>query len=269
MCNRLKNILDRKKITKYQDDIQKQVSEIWKNDGPILLGEIIYHNYDPSDNKKNREIVFLDALDELDWLTSYDLENDQMKLLNKITYLQCLPYKQFSIEDQKAFLRMVGNGIVAAIKKDDNGVEKCRKQAFAFHKKTSIEVNRSWTVAFSLLLLLFISIYYCLLRQWNMDNDFILAGYFGVLGTFVSIFYRNSRIFNYTASDLCTLFIETLARFVVGAISGVLFSMIADHVVDSEKITPVITIASFAAGFSEKIIPGIVSKYENKLGDED
>lgn len=256
----------------YKKKIQNYNQLKWQDD-PISIEELIFSDYEDAaidDDKPKKKIVFIDTDFDLDWITSYSLDDHAQHLVNDVMVMTSLPYKHFPKEHQLSFLRILGQGIVAAFSKNDEDVRKCREQASAYHRLVSLDLYKKIRLQISTILLGLVVILFNLVRYFTGADDLaLLAGFWGFIGAYISICYKNGK--NEISYSINSKFIfwDIIGRFVIGTI----FGFIAYYFTNSFlfKMDPMIRtreniiIIALVAGFSEKLIPNLIGKYENKF----
>lgn len=254
----------RKKIQKYKSDIQEFNQKHW--DEPIQIEELIFSNYD-DDNKagsKKNEIVFIDINYDLDWITSYEVANENLLLVNNMMILTSLPYKHFSKKKQIAFLKIIGQGVVAALDGGKDDVAKCQEQASLFHRQVSYAIGR-WKNLLAALLAFVVGLVFF---RCTYENDwFHTCALWGFIGAFLSVCYRNEKRYSYVEQNFWSLLLNTLVKECMGIIFGIVSYYLANNMFVKTGALALenYTIIALIAGFSEKLVPSFIDKYENKL----
>lgn len=240
---------------------------------PIAIEELIFSDYEDSPvdgSNPKKEIVFIDTNYDLDWITSYSLDDHAQHLVNDIMVMTSLPYKHFSKEKQLYFLRILGQGIVAAFSKNDEDVKKCREQASAYHKLVSLDMYKKLRLKISTILLGIVVVLFNLVRCFTGVEDLALqAGFWGFIGAYISICYKNGKNEISYSINCKFVFWDIVGRFVIGTI----FGFVAYYFTSSFlfKMDPAIRtkeniiIIALIAGFSEKLVPNLIGKYENRF----
>ena len=146
----------------YKKEIQEYNQKQWKE--PIKIVELVYSNYDENNTKDpHNELVFINPNYDLEWMTSYPLKKEVADLMCEVLVLRSLPYKHLPKEHQLAFLRFLGQGIVASFSENDTDVKNCIEQASSFHKKTVVATYKNNCLWFSTIFALLLGawIEYC------------------------------------------------------------------------------------------------------------
>ena len=263
----------KKEIKAYREKRIKETQVRWeKNGNTIHPEEVIFEKYpEEGAEDKDEQIVFIDIEYDLDWITKYDLDSEKSKLVDKVMMLTALPYKNLSEEKRKYFLRYLGQGIVAAFSGNDEDVNTCIQQANAYHKKATLEWNRLIVLITALLFFIYGMIAAICIYQEDIRNTVLLECIlWGFIGSFLSILYKNSSKNENASSCNILLILETIARM----IAGCLFGCFSFYLFNSNflKLNDIFVstsynyiVLAFIAGFSETLIPSVVSKYENKF----
>ena len=257
----------------YKKKIQDYNQLKWQDD-PISIEELIFSDYDDQSaidgDKPKKEIVFIDTDFDLDWITSYSLDDNAQHLVNDVMVMTSLPYKHFPKEHQLSFLRILGQGIVAAFSKNDEDVKRCREQASSFHKLVSLDLYKKIrlqisTVIFAIVVLLFNIVNYFA----QLDNFVFSAALWGFIGAYLSISYKNGRNDVSYSINCKFVFWDIVGRFVIGTIFGIVACYFTNSILfkmdPSIRTKENIAIIALIAGFSEKFITSLIGKYENKF----
>lgn len=255
----------------YKKQIQDFNQSKW--DEPIAIEELIFSDYEDlsaDGGEPKKKIVFIDTNYDLDWVTSYSLDDHVQHLVNDIMVMTSLPYKHFSKEKQLSFLRILGQGIVAAISDNDEDVKMCREQASSFHRQISLDVYKKGrlqisTIIFATVIILFYVV--CLCVQFKTIA--ITAALWGFIGAYLSVCYKNGKNEATYSINGRFVFWDIVGRFVLGTISGIIAYFFTNscllNIDPCFRTTENISILAMIAGFSENIIPNLMGKYENKF----
>lgn len=255
----------------YKRQIQDFNQSKW--DEPIAIEELIFSNYEDSSTeggKSKKEIVFIDANYDMDWITSYSLDDHAQHLVNDIMVLTSLPYKHFSKEKQLYFLRIIGQGIVAAFSENDDDVRKCREQASAYHRLVSLDLYKKIRLQISTILFGLVAVLFGVATcAMNTEKLVLIASFWGFVGAYISICYKNGRNESSYSINKKFVFWDVVGRLVIGSIFGVVAFYFTNSVLfkmdPSIRTRENIVIIALIAGFSEKLIPSLIGKYENKF----
>lgn len=255
----------------YKTQIQDFNQGKWED--PIAIEELISSDYeDSSANGGNpkKEIVFIDTNYDLDWITSYSLDEHAQHLVNDIMVMTSLPYKHFSKEKQLSFLRMLGQGIVAALSENDEDVRRCREQASVYHRLVSLDLYKKLRLKISTILFGLVIILFGVVTWLMKAEDLVLtAGFWGFVGAYISICYKNGKNESSYSINKKFVFWDVVGRFVIGTVFGVVAFYFTNSVLfkmdPSIRTRENIVIIALIAGFSEKLIPSLIGKYENKF----
>lgn len=270
MCWRKKNLKSDQE--EYKKKIQEFNQSKWKDD-PIEIEELIFADYEENVAEgavPKNQIVFIDTAFDLDWITSYSLDEHALHLVNDIMVLTSLPYKHFSKDKQLAFLRILGQGIVAAFSGNDDDVRKCREQASNFHRLNSLDLYKEFRLKVSTIIFTIVFVLFNILHHIaNVENLIFTAGYWGFIGAYVSICLKNGTNDTSYSYNKSFVFWDLVSRFIIGSIFGVLIYYFTNSFLfkmDSGiRTKDNFVILAFIAGFSEKLIPNLLGKYENKF----
>lgn len=266
------------KLEDYKKRIQEYNQKQWE-DEPIEIEELIHSNYEDSStsdgNSSNgkltkKEIVFIDIDYCLDWITSYTVKTEVMNLINDLMVMVSLPYKHFPKDKQLSFLRIIGQGIVAALSENKDDVKNCIAQASSFHRMISLDIYKKFCLEVSTVLFLIGIITYNLIMYFgHLQCNLCSAGLWGFIGAYLSICYKTGKKEASLSFNNMYMFWNIVIRFVIGTIFGCIvyyFTGSAFFKLDSTSATSEnISLLALVAGFSEKLIPNLIGKYENKF----
>ena len=265
------------KINETQEAYRKKIQDYnqlkWK-ENPISIEELIFSDYDDQPaidgDKTKKEIVFIDTDFDLDWITSYSLDDHAQHLVNDVMVMTSLPYKHFPKEHQLSFLRILGQGIVAAFSKNDEDVKRCREQASSFHKQVSLDLYKKLRLQISTVIFAIVVFVFNIVNFFaQLDNLVFSAALWGFFGAYLSISYKNGKNDVSYSINCKFVFWDIVGRFVVGTIFGIVACYFTSSILF--KMDPTIrtkeniVIIALIAGFSEKLIPSLIGKYENKF----
>ena len=255
-------------IKAYKQKIQEFNQKKW--DEPIEIEELIFSNYECADGICKKELIFVDTEFDLDWLNANPLSDKALHLVNDIMVMTSLPYKHFSKEKKLAFLRILGQGIVAAFSENEEDVKKCREQATSFHKLIALDKYKRLRLQIStLLFIVLLHIFIILINAIHCKDMFFFSALWGLVGAYLSICYKTGKNdFSYSINQSFILW-DTVSRFVIGTIFGIIAYYLTISVFSSMdswiRTKEGIAILALIAGFSEKLIPNLLGKYENKF----
>ena len=270
------------KLDDYKKRIQECNQKQWV-DEPIEIEELIHSNYEASSDKTEvsesdntngkspiKEIVFIDINYDLDWITSYTVKPEVINLINDLMVMVSLPYKHFPKDKQLSYLRVIGQGIVAALSENKDDVKNCVAQASAFHKMISLDIYKNYCFWVSTLLFAIGFIAYNLVTHiCHLESNLYSAGLWGFIGAYLSICYKTGKKDASLSFNNKYIFWNIVVRFIIGTIFGCIvyyFTGSAFFKLDSSSATSEnISLLALVAGFSEKIIPNLIGKYENKF----
>ena len=268
----------KKEIQAYREKRIKETQDRWgKNGNSICPEEVIFEKYPESEtDDKNEQIVFIDIEYDLDWISKYDLDVDKSKdeekrkLIDKVMMLTALPYKNLSLEKQKYFLRYLGQGVVAAFSGNEDDVKCCIQQANAFHRKSTLEWNRLIVLATALCAFIVGMVVAWINEDQIKTSVLLVCILWGFIGSFLSILYKNNSKNENASSCKILLILETITRMIAGCLFGSFsFYLFNSNFLKLNDIFISISynyiVLAFVAGFSETLIPSVVSKYENKF----
>ena len=215
-------------------------------------------------------IVFIDGDSEVDFETTdaYDKEHPPCEvrlstIYNRIEDLAHRPAVQYlSAKNQKALVRLLGSALAAELDMAQSEADKTIQMAEQFLKQRTIEISRRW-----LLLSAFGAAAISLaLWHWLVPKDFL---FFGCLGAFFSILCKTGKLDYDCEAGVFLNILEVISRFFAAMISAYLAGKLFEAdllftVLREIKTVSVLPLIYFAAGFSERLIPSIVTTLGGK-----
>lgn len=214
-------------------------------------------------------IVFLDGDSEVDFETTnaYDSGHAQDKgrlneVYNRIEELEHRPVVQYmSSKNQKAFARLLGNALAAELDIAKTVSDQTIQRAEQFLQQRTAEISRRW-----LLLSAFgVAIISWVFWKWFFSKDFML---FGCAGAFFSILCKTGKLEYDCEAGIFLNVLEIVSRFFAATISaylaGQLFAADLLFTALKSKDPSIVPLIYFVAGFSERLVPSIVTTLEIK-----
>lgn len=232
-------------------------------------------------------IVFLDSQLDIDWITSnnYDEENKNNKayivdILSKIENLQHEPTVSFlSYSMKKNFKCLLAESLVYVFDNQfelaNSSIEKSKK----YIRNRNFEISRKWHLQYSLLfMLVFIFIAVCIIinkqylsELFNISTEKVsryIYIVFGAIGASLSIIQKTGKRYYNAESGRYLHALEAVSRLIAGMISS-LFAICLiqlDLVFTNFKTigepNQGMIIISIIAGFCERFVPSMITKFE-------
>lgn len=215
-------------------------------------------------------IVFIDGDSEVDYETTDAYDEAHLSrevrlstIYNRIEDLEHRPAVQYlSAKNQKALVRLLGNALAAELDMAQSEADKTIQMAEQFLKQRTIETSRRW-----LLLSAFGAAAISLaLWHWLVPKDFL---FFGCLGAFFSILCKTGKLDYDCEAGMFLNILEVISRFFAAMISAYLAGKLFEAdllftALREIKTVSVLPLIYFAAGFSERLIPSIVTTLGGK-----
>lgn len=216
-------------------------------------------------------IVFLDSDLEVDFETTdeYDKQYPDRKekiddTYTRIEEMEHSPAVQYlSEKTKKAFTCLLGDALVAELNGSKETVTQTLQTAETYFKARTAEISRRWLLinAFGATL-----IGYAIWKLF-LPKDFVL---FGCLGALFSILCKTGKLEYDCQGGRFLNMLEILSRFLAAIISAYLAEQLyqidllfsAFKTIDDSSI--VLSLICFVAGFSERLVPSIVSHLGSK-----
>ena len=220
-------------------------------------------------------IVFLDGNSEVDFETTdaYDSEHSQCKerlnvVYNRIEELEHRPAVQYlSSKNQNALVRLLGNALAAELDMAGTVADQTLQTAEQFLKQRTTEISRRWLLLGSF----GVAIVSWVLWQCFFQKDFIL---FGCLGAFFSILCKTGKLEYDCEAGAFLNILEVISRFFAAIISAYLAGQLFEAdllftALKGDQTGSFLPLIYFVAGFSERLIPSIVTTLGTKEKDEE
>jgi len=225
-------------------------------------------------------LVFIDRDLDLDYITDQPLQG-QSALVAEICSVENLPCKHLPKSEVIAFKRILGGALTCAIEGSDEQARVQVKKAKDYLSKRVTERSRQWNLLCCLpvvSLMAWLAYKHPGLLDLSVGDSqyssWLIAAFFGTLGAFVSMVQKSGSRELDSASGFWLHLIETYIRFFSGAISGVVLVALCSSALAPEVFEAVLPSAAgtqvlgFIAGFSDRLIPSIVSKYQPERESE-
>lgn len=244
--------------------------EAYRKQFGIVDKYLIDYQYDPSDQKDNGYIVFIDFQNDLDYIDCRDLndparEREQNRWIAKLQHAEASQCKHLPESQQMDFKRMLGVGYQHVLNGNFDDVAAVIDEAKTYLRKRNKEYSRELFLKSGLPAALSAGILGLVGYFAGYRNPWIYGILFGILGAFVSIWTRYGKV-QFTGQAHNRLHIlECYSRLLIGTIFAVIAmvaiqcQLILPNISGSEKLYSFI-IAAFIASFSERFIPSIVER---------
>lgn len=216
-------------------------------------------------------IVFLDSDLEVDFETTdeYDIEHSERKERINATYNRieemehspAVPYLSKNIK--KAFVRLLGDAFAAELNGFDETANQTLQTAETYFKARTAEISRRWLLinAFGATLIGYV------IWKLFLPKDFVL---FGCLGALFSILCKTGKLEYDCQAGRFLNMLEILSKFLAAIISAYLaeqlyhMDLLFTAFKTIENSSVVLSLICFIAGFSERLVPSIVSHLGSK-----
>lgn len=249
----------------HQLDVEELIHEQWERDS----------NREPK-IKDDSYIVFIDHELDVDWITESNILPERGKGVSAAETIgarRCdhLPRKQvFELK------RLVGQAIVCSI--EGNLDESCEltKKAAEFLKARTEERSRLWTQVSAHLQMLIVCIFGLFIwgkgPNWlNFNNFFCIGVSGGLVGSYLSILLSAGKGSWDSSSGKFIHGVEVFTKLLMGALLGGIAVTITESIHCPPGLKAIapdgysIFILALAAGFIERLIPRMISKYSNNI----
>ena len=254
---------------------------------PIEVYELIHEKYDASPQNaatgapspSENFIVFIDSELDIDWIADKTISEESAELISLAESVGARRCHHLPREQVLEFKRIIGQAIVSALQGSKKQPQKLANEAAVFLKNRTVERSRVWTLCSSHLLILSFLIFAwlvsnsALFQVWNakIPVEFWLATAGGLVGAYLSVIQKTGSGDMDAASGKKIHAIEVLTKLVAGfLLGGIAFALSQSvHAPPSLKAitadSPSMFLFSFAAGFIERLIPRMVSRYSESI----
>lgn len=234
----------------------------------------------------DRYVVWLDSENEFDWETTdkYDTDskNDINTYISKIGLLQhqpiarCLSKKQY-----KEFNYMLAEAVVLVLENEFCEADKHILAAEQYLNNRNCEITRKWQLEFCFIILFVI----LLIAGFAKQNYLVISNFLGIstevidtlgysvlgtIGATLSIIQKSGKKCYDCESGRFLNFLEILSRMFASVISGFVviylynLDLIFANFHSEENAQYCLILICIIAGFSERLVPSIISNFENK-----
>lgn len=238
-----------------------------------------------------RYIVWLDCENEFDWETTdnYDNQNiaDINKYISRIGLLQHQPISRCLSRNQyKEFNYMLAEVVVLVLENDFCDAEKQISIVEHYLKNRNCEITRRWQLEYCFLILATILIltgiakyhYSCISSCLGLSIDTMNMISYPVLGTIgatLSIIQKSGKKCYDCETGRFLNFLEILSRMFASIISGFViiylykWDLIFANFHSEKNAKYCLILICIIAGFSERLVPSIINKFETNEQKED
>ncbi len=261
----------------FVDSKFKDRKKILKKEYEVMLADSEFTDISPDNIEilirfdKDSYIVFVDKDLELDWQTTNAYDNlhsgpdsDQKCLLNSVEMLQHSPTVSYLDKKKRIeFIRLLGESWVYALDECYDLAKETSEAARNYLLKRNYEISRKWQLIGSFAVSMII-IFGFVISKWNT----YLA--FGCIGALFSIIYKSGKIDYDCEAGKFLNGLEIISRFVASIISAYIIvqlfnlNLIFSTFKASEQHEIAIILLCFIAGFSERLVPSIISRIESE-----
>jgi hypothetical protein len=264
-------------------ELNKAFKERWKIEDSETY-ELVHERHSEKEEEKKKEhnfVVWIDCQFDVDWFFDGNLTQEANELTTQAEAVQARRCKHLPLDQILELKRLVGHAVVSALRGSKATTLKLIKEAEHFLKERTVERSRIWTLwsAHSVLLffvLLGSAALHFLGTKWKMvDATLLTTASAGLLGAYLSV-VQNAGKGKWDASagrlaHVTEVITKLLAGFLTGAVVFALSK--SSHAPNSLKALTTDEhsqfILGFIFGFSERLIPRIVTKYAGKDSQND
>ncbi|MDR3492160.1 MAG: hypothetical protein P4M12_09005 [Gammaproteobacteria bacterium] len=235
-------------------------------------------------------IVYIDLEDDIDWETTeeYDNTEEQQNLeahnsvINDAALLEVTPSDGLQPKQILQFKRLIGEALACSFDRDYDNARKMLDVATKYVGDRNEETSRSWYLSASFIMailfaLLGSAVWLCRLKAITILGAegmwLILASVAGTQGALLSVITRSGKLKLNCSAGMWLHHLEGGSRIWAGALSGFLVSLAVRHEIvfapltRGNKMTGVMLIAGFVAGYGERLASSIISKFESTHAD--
>lgn len=233
-------------------------------------------HYSVDNDSKQGYIVFVDNENDLDYIDKRDRKDwsdDDKKncsrYIAKLQIAEATPHLNLDEDQIMAFKRKLGGGYILAMERSFEGIDCVIEEALTFLRQRNIEYARTkFLESANLIAVVFVLIGFLLYLN-GITIKWFYGVIFGVLGAYTSVWTRYGRMMMTGLATKWLHYLESISRLFIGSVFGVvamfaikcglLFSDISSNL---ELFA--YSLVSFAAGFSERLIPSLIEKVINE-----
>jgi hypothetical protein len=239
--------------------------------------EMVQERYSaPEDPGRPNFIVWLDMQLDVDWVYKGDLADEANELVTSAEAVQARRCKHLPIEQIVEFKRIVGHAVVSGLQGSNPAAEKLIKEAERFLKDRTVERSRIWTLLnahfiFVLLVLIVLAIVQLGGNQLSgAGPGLLVTASGGLLGSYLSVIQNANKGKWDAAAGMAAHCTEVATKLVAGLFTGAVVFVLSRSVHAPESIKALTTdyysqfILGLVSGFSERLIPKVVTHYSAK-----
>ncbi len=263
-----------KKAAQYAE--LKEILKEFPDISPDNVNTLVRHS-------SERYIVWLDCENEFDWETTNNYrEPDEINTyISRIGVLQHQPISRcLSKKQYKEFNYMLAEAIVLVLENELCEADKHIFIAEQYLQNRNCEITRKWQLEFCFIILTIILAlmgvgkhnYLYLLNYFGISTDVMNTIGYSVLGTIgatLSIIQKSGNKCYNCESGRFLNFLEILSKMFASIISGFIviylykLDLIFANFHSEENSHYCLILICIIAGFSERLVPSIISKFEN------
>lgn len=244
--------------------------------GNIVDQYLIY--YDSNEEENFREIVYIDAENDIDWFIIGDKaskEDKQIrhKYIAKLDTAHAASVQNLSKEEIINFKKILGVGYSAALHCNWDKVDTAIANAIEYKDARNKERSRkmllsSASLYLSILVIAFLLFIHNVTKHPHMDMFWGIL--MGALGSYVSIWMRYGKM-DLTGLGTPSLhYLESFARILIGVIFAIVLifavksGIILNNFLNGVDERILFSLVGFCAGFSEKLVPTVMEHFVTK-----
>lgn len=224
-------------------------------------------------------IVFIDFDNDLDYVIKgqreWSIEDNKAfaASIAKLQIAEATPYLNLSEEETLAFKRKLGGGYILALQCKFEGIDEVIADALTFLRQRNVETARTkFLESANFMAMIFVTAGVAFYLYGN-TNKWYYGVIFGILGAYTSVWTRYGRMMMTGLATTWLHYLESASRLFIGAVFGVVAMFAIKCGLIFSDINPAIelfaySLASFAAGFSERFIPSLIEKIVNDQSED-
>lgn len=202
------------------------------------------------------------------------------EIIAKQTELESLPIGHLNAEGKMGFRSLIGTAILLLLTEQFENSRVALKSAETFYRSRTAERARIWMLESGASVTTMFTVWAAVVLGWiwqvgtvssgGLLEQMLMGAGAGAWGAFISLVLRVSLLGIDATAGRSLHYWESVCRVAAGVVAGALaVCAIAAGLIAPAALklgTPLLLLLGFAAGFSERFLPGLVAKTEAAAG---